>query len=195
MSVIRAFIAIDLTSEIRTCLDQVIGQLRKGLEGVPIRWVPAENIHLTLKFLGDVSVSNLDMLKKILQTEVSSHNPFEFSVGGLWAFPSVRHPRVLWIGVEAPPELSVIQHGIELAMERLGYQREDKPFSPHLTVGRVSRNATAKDVHSISALLETTRVGFLGAANVTEIHLYRSELKPSGAIYSQIYTAALKTGE
>ena len=192
MSVIRAFIAVDLTDEIRTCLDQVITQLRKSLENIPVRWVPAENIHLTLKFLGDVSVSNLDMLKEILQTEVGAHHPFDFSVGGLGSFPSTRQPRVLWVGVEAPPELSVIQRGIEGAMERLGYAREDKPFSPHLTIGRVSRNATAKDVHMISGVLETTRVGFLGATNVAQIHLYRSDLKPSGAIYSRVYSAALR---
>ena len=191
MSIIRAFIALDLTSEIRNGLDQVISELKTSLEGVPIRWIPAENIHLTLKFLGDVSTSNIEMLEKILRSEVSGHQPFEISVGGIGAFPSSRHARIVWVGVEAPPELTAVQHGIETGMARLGYASEERQFSPHLTLGRVSRNATSRDAHAICQILESTRVGFLGVANVTELHLYRSDLKPSGAVYTRIFTAPL----
>lgn len=192
MSVIRAFIAIDLSPEIRQGLEQVSTQLKERMVDYPIRWVPVENIHLTLMFLGDVSVNNLEMLEKIFQQEVSSHQAFEFSVGGLGAFPNVRHPRVLWVGVEAPPELSNIQRGVESAVSRLGYAREDRPFSAHLTLGRVSRNATSKDTHLICEVLESTKVGFLGVAHVNTVHLMRSDLRPSGAIYSRIYSATLQ---
>lgn len=191
MSVIRAFIAIDLSPEIRRMLEQVTRQLKDQLAGVPIRWVPAENIHLTLMFLGDVSVKNLEILTKVLQNEVSSHHSFEFSVGGLGAFPNTRHARVLWVGVEAPAELLSIQRGIETAVSRLGYAREDRPFSAHLTLGRVSRNAVSKDIHLISEVLEATKVGFLGAARVNAIHLLKSDLKPTGAVYSRVFSAAL----
>ena len=81
VSVIRAFIAIDLTPEVRQRLDQVAQQLKQRLGNVPVRWVPVENIHLTLKFLGDVSVANLDMLKKLLQTESGNHKPFDITHG------------------------------------------------------------------------------------------------------------------
>jgi 2'-5' RNA ligase len=192
MSVIRSFIAIDLSPEIRRMLDQVTRQLRDRLVDVPIRWVPAENIHLTLMFLGDVSVKNLEMLEKVLQDEVSNHHSFEFSVGGLGAFPNSRHARVLWVGVEAPAELVTVQRGIETAISRLGYAREDRPFSAHLTLGRVSRNATPKDIHLISEVLESTKVGFLGAIQVDAIHLLKSDLKPTGAIYTRIFSALLK---
>ncbi len=194
-SVIRAFIAIDLTPEIRQRLDQVSGQLKQRLENVPVRWVPASNIHLTLKFLGDVSINNLEMLKKILQTEVEGHHPFEISVGNLGAFPTPRHARVVWVGVEAPPDLLSVQHGIEAATARLGYAREERPFSPHLTLGRVSRNATAKDAHLLSEVLESTKVGYLGAAQVDSVHLFRSDLKPTGSVYTRIFTATLKGKE
>jgi len=191
MSVIRAFIAIDLSPEIRRMLEQVTRQLKERLAGVPIRWVPAENIHLTLMFLGDVSVKNLEILTKVLQNEVSSHQSFEFSVGGLGAYPNTRHARVLWVGVEAPAELLNIQRGIETAVSRLGYAREDRPFSAHLTLGRVSRNAVSKDIHLISEVLESTKVGFLGAARVNAIHLLKSDLKPTGAVYSRVFSAPL----
>jgi 2'-5' RNA ligase len=190
MSVIRAFIAIDLTQEIHQRLDEVIENFRKQLEGVPIRWVPGKNIHLTLKFLGDMSLANLELLTKILQNEVAGHAPFEISVGGSGAFPAVRRPRVIWVGVEAPSELAAVQSGVENAMARLGYAREERPFSPHLTVGRVSRNAGSGDLRRIAAVLEASKVSFLGAACVREVCLFRSDLKPSGAAYTKIFAAS-----
>jgi len=191
MSVIRAFIAIDLTHEIRQRLDEVILAFKKQLDRVPVRWVPAINIHLTLKFLGDVSLANLEILTEMLRTESSSHHPFEISVGGSGAFPNSRRPRVVWVGVEAPPELAIVQNGIVNAMDRLGYHSEDRSFSPHLTLGRVSRNASPQDISAISKALETTRVGFLGAACIQEICLFRSDLKPTGAEYTRLFCAPL----
>lgn len=191
MSVIRAFIAIELTSEIQSRLDDITTTFKRQLDGVPIRWVPAGNIHLTLKFLGDVSVANLNVLTDILKTEVAGHRPFEVSVGGAGAFPNNRRPRVIWVGVKAPSELGLVQSGVETAMARLGYPRDDRPFSPHLTVGRVSRNANSNDTRMISSILETSRVGFLGAACVQEISLFRSDLHPTGAVYTRIISAPL----
>lgn len=191
MSVIRAFIAIDLSPEIHQRLEEVVVNYKSNLAQVPIRWVTVSNIHLTLKFLGDVSLSNLNILTNMLQAEVSSHHPFEISVGGSGAFPNSRQPRVIWIGVEAPQELIAVQNGIETQTSRLGYAREERAFSPHLTLARVSRNASSQDVKVISQVLEKNRVGFLGATCVEQIHLYRSDLRPTGAIYTQIFSSSL----
>ena len=191
MSVIRAFIAFSLSDEIYQRLDQLIKQFQGRLQGVPVRWVPARNIHLTIKFLGDVSVANLDILKKTLKAEVSHHSPFEVSVGEVGAFPSTRRARVIWVGVEAPPELQAVQHGIENEMARLGYTREERPFSPHLTLGRVSRNAVSDDHRRIGEVLESSKVGFMGAVRVEEIYLFRSDLQPGGSVYTQLFSAPL----
>ena len=191
MNVIRAFIAVSLSPEIYQNLEGVVRQLKERLPGVAVRWVTVKNVHLTLKFLGDVSVSNLEILTKILQSEASHHAPFEFSVGELGAFPSIRRPRVVWVGVEAPAELHALQHGIEVETQRLGYAREDREFSPHLTLGRVSRNATSKDVQRISEAVGSYKVGFLGAARVQAVNLYRSDLQPGGAVYTQLFSAPL----
>ena len=193
MSVIRAFIAIELSSEIYARLNEVEDQLQKRLEAGVIRWVPAQNIHLTLKFLGDVSLANLEVLKKILASEVSKYAPFEISVGELGAFPSIRRPRVIWVGVQAPQDLSILQHGIETEMAGLGYAPENREFSPHLTLGRISRNASSQDLRKIGDVLSTNKVGYLGAARVFSVNLFRSDLKPGGAVYSKLMTAPLKT--
>jgi 2'-5' RNA ligase len=192
MSVIRAFIAIDLSPEIHQRLDEVLGNYRGQLKEIPIRWVLVTNIHLTLKFLGDVSLANLSILTDMIQSEVITHHQFEISVGGSGAYPNNRQPRVIWVGVEAPQELVAVQVGIESATARLGYAREERAFSPHLTIGRVSRNATSKEVKVISDNLEKTRIGFLGATCVDKIHLYRSDLHPDGAVYTRIFSASLK---
>jgi 2'-5' RNA ligase len=191
-SVVRAFIAIDLPDEIRTRLDEVVEDLKTRLVDVPVRWVPGDNIHLTLKLLGDVSISSLDLLKKMLHSEVESHLPFELSVGGLGAYPNARHCRVIWAGVEAPPDLSSLQRGIDTAMATMGYAREDKPFSAHLTLGRVSRNANSKDAHAIGSVLESTKIGFVGVAPVQAVYLYKSDLTPTGSIYTRLFTANMK---
>jgi len=138
-----------------------------------------------------VSLSNLSLLTEIINNEISAHHQFDISVGGSGAFPNLHQPRVIWVGVEAPAELNIVQNGIEMATARMGYTREERAFSPHLTLGRVSRNATSQDVKAISKALETTRVGFLGATCVEKVHLYRSDLQPTGAIYTQIYSASL----
>ncbi len=193
MSVIWAFIAIDLSEEIYQRLDEVVRNLQEQLAGVPIRWVPVHNIHVTLKFLGDVSIKNLEVLKKLLEAETRNHAPFEISVGDLGAFPSERRPRVLWAGVEAPQELPALQRGIEAETARLGYTPEDRPFSPHLTLGRIGRNANTQDLRRVGEILKTSKVGFLGATRIMAVHLYRSDLQPGGAVYSQLYTANLNT--
>jgi 2'-5' RNA ligase len=194
MSVIRAFIAIELPAPILKCLDKVTLDLKQQLEKVPIRWVPAENIHLTLKFLGDVSEANLEVLKKILKSIGSNHHAFEISVGGLGAFPKAQYARVIWVGLEIPPELIALHHSLEIETGRLGYAREERPFSPHLTIGRVSRNPTAVNLNKLSDVLKSYKVGFLGVIQVQAIHLFRSDLQPSGAVYTKMFTGPFQTG-
>ncbi|HZD55258.1 MAG TPA: RNA 2',3'-cyclic phosphodiesterase [Anaerolineales bacterium] len=191
MSGIRSFIAIDLPPKIQKRLNNVSDQLQNRLESVPVRWVPVENIHLTLKFLGDVSESNLEVLKDVLRTVVSGHQTFEISIGGLGAFPKAKRPRVIWIGVEAPQNLSAVQHSIEAETTRLGYAPEKRPFSPHLTLGRVSRNANSRDIRQVAEVLNSSKVGYLGVARIQAVHLYRSDLQPGGAVYSGLFTAPL----
>lgn len=193
MSVIRAFIAIELSPEIQMRLKDVIIHNQTHLKDVHIRWVPSENIHLTLKFLGDVSITNLEMLTDILKTETWHHNTFEISVGGSGAYPSDNRPRVLWVGVEAPQELFDLQKGIASEMEKLGYAQEKRPFSPHLTLGRVGRYASKTELQRISKMLESEKIGFLGVTRVKEVSLFKSELKTSGAEYSNLYKAPLQS--
>jgi len=194
MNVIRAFVAINLTAELTQKLEQVITGLKARLPGNSIRWVAAPNIHLTIKFLGDVAIHKLGPLTKILQTEASRHAAFDVQVGELGVFPNLRRPQVVWIGVKAPPELGLLQKGVEKEMAQLGYPPEARPFSPHLTLGRVSRNASPDEIRRISDALAKSQVGQLGEVYVQAIHLYRSDLQPGGSLYTRLFSANLAEG-
>lgn len=191
MPVIRAFIAIDMPTDIQKKLDEISNHLQKISHVSAVRWVPARNIHLTLKFLGEVSPTNLELLTKILASEAIKHHTFELSVGGLGAFPAVRRPRVIWVGIEAPQDLTALQHSIETETIRLGYAAEDRAFTPHLTLARISHNASHEDVTQIGDKLADYKVGLLGTVNVNRVVLFKSDLQPGGAIYTPQYSASL----
>jgi len=192
MSLLRAFIAVEIPPEIHKAIESKTALLRAALDGSLVRWVPTENIHLTLKFLGDVSPANVEMLSQMLSVEVSQHSTFVLKFGGLGAFPNPRRPRVIWIGIQAPAELEALQHGIEATTATLGYPTEERPFSPHLTIGRVKQTAGSAGIQKIRSALEETKVGALGTTQVSAVHLLKSDLKPSGAVYTRLFSAPLK---
>ncbi len=191
METIRAFIAIELAKEIQTGLDRVLNLLRPATRAV--RWVPAGNIHLTLKFLGDTPVGKIELLKDTLESEARLHKAFEIQVGGLGAFPNARRPRVIWVGVQAPADLANLASGVEKSTLPLGFTAEERPFSPHLTLGRVSQHAAPDEISSLAELLLKTHVETLGISRVDQIQLFRSDLRPSGAVYTSLFQANLNT--
>ncbi len=189
METIRAFIAIELAKEIQSGLERVLSLLRPSTRA--LRWVPAGNIHLTLKFLGDTPVEKIEELKKALEGEVRHHPPFEIQVGTLGAFPNPHRPRVVWVGVQAPADLARLAAGVENATRPLGFPTEERPFSPHLTLGRVSQHAAPDEIRALAELLAKTRVDTLGSCGVNQVHLFRSDLRPSGAVYTSLFQANL----
>lgn len=195
MEAIRAFIAIELPEALRQKLSAV-GQQIQAQAGEParraVRWVPAGNMHLTLKFLGEVSSANLKTLARMLEAEAGRHAPFTFTVGGLGAFPNTRRPRVVWIGSEAPPDLGALQHAIDLETQRLGYPGEDRPYSPHLTLGRINQNAQPDAVAQLARVLGEMKVGLLGEVSVDAVHLFQSDLRPTGSVYTSLYRFPLR---
>jgi 2'-5' RNA ligase len=149
-------------------------------------------MHLTLKFLGNISPANVEILTQMIRAEADGCQSFVMQVGGLACFPSPKRPRVIYIGLRAPSELEALQRGIEAATQRLGYESEERRFSPHLTIGRVRQNISAADQHKIRRALEETKVDSLGTARVDSVHLYNSDLQPSGSVYTRVFSAPLK---
>jgi 2'-5' RNA ligase len=191
MSLLRAFIAVELPLEIRKTVGAATSKLRNEL-GALIRWVPLENMHLTLKFLGDVSPSNVEMLSQMLRAETDLFNCFDLRLNGIGSFPSLKRPRVIYVGIQAPAVLESLQRGIESAARRLGYESEERGFSPHLTIGRVKQNITGTEQQVIRRALEGTKIDALGTTRVDSVQLFKSDLRPTGSVYTRLYSASLR---
>ncbi len=192
MNLLRIFIAVEIPSQIQEIIQQKTEILRKEIGASIVRWVPSQNIHLTLKFLGDVSPANIDILAEMLRAEADSCPSFEIYLSGLGSFPSSKRPRVLIIGIQAPAELDALQRGIESGASKLGYESDEHGFSPHLTLGRVRQNSSTSDQQKIRKALEETKIDSLGIARVDSVHLYKSDLKPTGSVYTKLYSAPLR---
>jgi len=191
MSMLRAFIAVEIPSEIQQKIHRETENFRRGINSL-VRWVPPPNMHLTLKFLGDVSPNSVEFLVQMLRNEADHVQNFEIHLAGLGAFPNLKRPRVLYIGIQAPAALDALARGIESASRRLGYEAEERPFSAHLTLGRVRQSVTPAEQQQIRRAIESTQVDLLGTARVDSVHLFKSDLNPGGSVYTRLYSAPLK---
>jgi len=190
----RLFIALELPSEVKDGLEAIRARLVRQAPPRTVRWVQPDSIHLTLKFLGDVPVARRDELQAALQAAVVNHAPFPVTAGGLGCFPNARRPRVVWVGIrEDAGALEALRDSVEQHVAPLGFPTENRPFTPHLTLGRVNRDASRSDVEKLGTLISATALGDLHTWPVTTISLMRSELKPTGAVYTALYHAALRS--
>jgi RNA 2',3'-cyclic 3'-phosphodiesterase len=187
---VRSFIAGDIPFEIQHAIIQNTADLRNSLQKL-IHWVAPQNIHLTFQFLGDVSRSDLARLAEVLKDEATAHAPIAITVAKIGAFPNPHRARVIWVGLEAPASLPALQQGIEIATARLGKPPIERGFFPHLTIGRVNRNATVFDLKKIYDCFMHSEIGVLGRFRMDALHLYKSDLAPGGPIYSRLYSMPL----
>lgn len=192
MNQIRTFIALDFPLSILDSIEQQTKRLRQTLGNEVIRWVLTHNMHLTLKFLGNVPVSHLEFLKQMLAQATDSITQFDLQIGGVGSFPNSNRPRVLWVGIHAPAALSNLQKAIEEGAKRLGYEKEERPFSPHLTLGRVRQGLDGKDLQKISNALSSIQLGKIGIARVDSVHIYKSDLNSEGSVYTKLFSTPLR---
>ena len=188
MEKIRTFIAIKLAPEIISKISGVQEELKKS--GAEVRWVKPENIHLTLKFLGHITPEKVEKVKITTREIMKPFAPFEISVSGLGAFPKISYPRVIWMGIdEGKEELKRITSSIEENLVKMGFAKKKRPFSPHLTLGRVKSSKGRERL--IEAFTKFT-VSNLGNMRVTKISLIKSELTPQGPVYTTLEEIDLK---
>jgi 2'-5' RNA ligase len=131
----RLFAAVPIPDPARTQILDLLTNLRSG--DWPVRWVHDEGLHLTLKFFGEVGAERLDVIVEALRFAAEGSGPQSLVLGELGAFPSRSRPRILWVGIEAPPSLELLQDRIERGSEAIGFPPEGTPFQPHVTLGRV----------------------------------------------------------
>jgi len=186
----RTFIAIELSSPVRDAIFQVQSYFKYS--GADVKWVEKENIHLTLKFLGEISDEKLQQVKAILDKIGKSFKPFEINLKDIGAFPEIEFPRIIWVGLDkGAKESTEIAKSIDKELSMAGFEREIRPFSAHITIGRVR---STKNKEALKEKLLSSPGSQLLASDsqlVSSITLFRSALTPKGSIYTKLHEVKL----
>jgi 2'-5' RNA ligase len=185
---VRLFVALEIPAVVRENLAALLHELHTIAPQE--KWVRAENLHVTLKFIGEAPPEKLDPIGKVL-AGVRLDSPAKLDFRGLGFFPNEKHPRVFWAGIEASPNLKKLAGDIELTMEKLGIPHEQRPFSPHLTLARFE---TRKLPENLRVAIQKNATREFGTLETEQFHLIESKLKPSGAEYTTLQSFAFVSG-
>lgn len=184
---IRSFLAVELPGTIRKKIEEVQRDLKSSRADA--RWVNPENIHLTLKFFGNIEESKVEAIATSIDGLIRTTPPFPLKVRGMGAFPDLRHPRVVWMGlIDEKGTLVPLQKAMEASLEKVGFQPEDRSFKPHLTLGRV-KSGQGKD--ALAAMVEKYREDTFGEFQVERVVLFKSDLRPSGSVHTSLKAMVL----
>jgi 2'-5' RNA ligase len=177
---IRAFIAIELNDQVKQAIREFQDQLKPL--GCDISWVKPENAHLTLKFLGDVKAKMVPSVTETLTNLCRDLRPFDTALAQPGVFPDLRHPRVVWIGLDdTDGNLARVAGSLETALGNIGFKKERRDFQAHITVGRIKSD---KNIQKLSKSLENYNLPKVVTQSIQNISLYKSVLTGSGPVYS-----------
>ncbi len=185
----RLFVGITIPKKQRARIDRAVRELRE--DGLPVRWIDPDNFHITLKFLGEVRREAIPQIETALSRVGRSTTAFTTAFDGFGAFPTVRRPNVLWVGVDASPEFRCMKQDLEWALSEVGFETETRAFRPHITVGRAREEGGAGAFRDLDTRLAD--LSFSDEIRVHALDLMRSHLSPAGASYSVVSTTKLAT--
>ena len=193
MELVRCFIAIGLTEEIKAGLKHLQAQLKSG-DQPGVKWVDPYSIHLTLKFLGNVAADRIDPITAAMEEAAQGVPPFHLEVKDLGVFPNLRRVQVAWVGIGGEVDQIIrLQKRIESNLAPLGFAPESRAFTPHLTLARLRREASPAEQPSLGELITSTKFDEVYGFSVDAINLMKSQLTREGAIYSRTSVIRLKT--
>lgn len=181
---IRSFVAIELPEEVREGLARLRSELERAEETF-VKWVSPEGIHLTLKFLGSILVKQVTDISEAIGQAAHGQAPFHLEISGLGAFPDLRQPRVLWVGIGGETgKLLALQQSIDISLSVFGFATEERSFVPHLTLARIRQEASPAERKSFGEVAMSVGFDTRYPLDVEAVSLMRSQLTPQGAIYT-----------
>lgn len=183
----RLFIGLKLPKKQKTRIHRAARPLRE--DELPVRWVEPDDFHVTLKFLGEVRKDRVDNVEEAVGRVTSATRAFSADLGGFGAFPTVRRPRIIWLGVEATPELRCLKQDLEWTLGDIGFDVETRAFHPHVTLGRVRKNAGAGAFRGLDERI--AGLEFEDRLRIHTVDLMESRLSPSGPRYAVVSGARL----
>ncbi|HSL53853.1 MAG TPA: RNA 2',3'-cyclic phosphodiesterase [Pyrinomonadaceae bacterium] len=185
----RVFCAVELTDEVRARLEDHVRRLRNEVPDVAASWSRVENIHLTLKFFGNVEVNRIQKISEAAERAVREFPAFQIGVGGTGVFPRASRPQVLWIGVSDPSgQLNALQEKFENECAAEGFEKENRAYRPHLTIARLRRPEGTRELADAHLKMQFEPID----VEVKELVTFRSELSPKGSKYTVISSADLR---
>ncbi|MDO8683588.1 MAG: RNA 2',3'-cyclic phosphodiesterase [Armatimonadota bacterium] len=181
MADIRTFIAVLLTAELRSKIGQIQDRFRKAAPEV--KWVAEDNFHVTMKFLGNIDEARLESIYAALERAVADGpEPFSVNISDAGAFPNVRRPQTIWVGLrEGTENLAALAGNIESELDKIGFPKEGRKFSSHITIGRVKY---LNNINALAEALQSAEVGEIGVFDVRSITVMKSDLRREGPVYS-----------
>jgi RNA 2',3'-cyclic 3'-phosphodiesterase len=189
-AIVRLFVAINLPPLVRRTISAATASMREAAGA--ISWVPEDRLHLTMEFLGEQPASAVPELKAALCAAAERHAPVALALRGFGAFPNLRAPRIVWLGVEPDPKLELLQHDLASVCNKLGYERDARAFRPHITLGRARTRLKAEAARALATAARA--VAYAGVVEVETVDLMESRLLPSGARYSVVAAMPLGRG-
>lgn len=185
---VRTFVAVEIDSEVRRAAADLVRELSSS--GAGVKWVDMDNMHLTLKFLGDVDMRDMAEVCRTVQDAAANVAAFDFTIAGAGAFPTIDRPRTVWLGVaEGAERLIALQDQIDRALKKIGYPAEARGFKPHLTLGRVKR--PGPELAELTASLKNWADFEVGRTRIGHVTVFSSQLAPEGPIYHVLASAPL----
>lgn len=186
-SLLRLFIAIDLPSSVQVALEGVQNDLAAQVPRRTVRWTNLNSIHLTLKFLGDTPQQRVDALSAALRQAAANVKAFTLNAGQPGVFPNPKRARIVWVSVGGErAALDALYEAVEQHVTALGFEPEGRAFNPHLTIGRVARQARNDERAQVGEIVSAYAGDELASWTVSSVNLIRSQLKPGGAVYTRL---------
>ncbi len=194
MADVRTFVGVDLAPQVLRALEGIQAQLRAAPGGRACRWVSAASIHLTFHFLGDVPEERLSAIGDAVARGCRAFDAMPITIAGLGCFPSIRQPRIVWAGVrDESGRLAALQPAIGRELAGIGYPPERRPFHPHLTIARARRDAPRDALAALGRSVAAYPPEPLATMRIDRVHVFRSDLRPAGAVYTILATTSLGT--
>lgn len=187
----RTFIALDFSPEIINKITEIINYFKTQTPQRALKWVAPQNLHLTIKFLGEVPENKIEQIKGLINQALRNENAFEIGVDGIGMYPNQHMPRVVWLGIEGSERLKGIHNKLDTTLEKADIPPDKRSFNPHLTIARIRRNTDKETVKEIGKTLSGFNVDSLGRCTINNIILYKSDLTPEGPEYTALLSSPL----
>lgn len=183
---IRSFFACEISSTNLSAISQLLENL-KAVSPKPAKWVNPDNMHLTIKFIGEFNPSDLEDMRSTLEKALSSLPSFNLEIKGMGAFPSLSKPKVVWLGINADNTLFKLVKIVNNETEKYGYVSEKRPFSAHITLGRVKPYASLEEIKTIGSVIRLNKDIVIGSQRIEDLYFFRSDLTPKGPVYQTLF--------